>query len=84
MEASWHLLRYKEGESVELSEAKWIDASLSKPEQDVEVIVLLETVAEGCYKIAFAHIVDKSKCVDYNGWNIDGVMYWLPCPKIPK
>lgn len=46
MEASLYLLKYKDGESVELSEAKWIDASLSQPEQDVEVIVLLETFAE--------------------------------------
>ena len=84
MEVSLYLLKWKESESVELSEAKWIDASLSKPEQDVEVIVLLKTVAEGCYKIAFAHIVDKSKCVDYNGWNIEGVRYWFPCPEMPK
>lgn len=84
MEASWHLLRYKEGENVELYEMAWIDASLSKPEQDVEVLVLLKTVAEGCYKIAFGHIVDKSKCVNYNGWNIEGVRYWFPCPELPK
>ena len=84
MEASLYLLKYKDGESVELSEAKWIDASLSQPEQDVEVLVLLETTAEGCYKIAFGHIVDKSKFVDYNGWNIEGVRYCFPCPKIPK
>lgn len=84
MEVSVYLLKYKESESVEMSEAKWIDASLSQPEQDVEVIVLLETVSEGYYKIAFGHIVDKSKCVDYNGWNIEGVMYWLPCPELPK
>lgn len=84
MEASLYLLKYKEGESVELSEAKWIDASISQPEQDVEVIVLMETVAGGFYKIAFGHIVDKSKCVDYNGWNIEGVRYWIPCPEMPK
>ena len=84
MEVSWHLLRYKEDENVELYEMAWIDASVCKPKEDVEVVVLLKTVAEGCYKIAFAHIVDKSKCVNYNGWNIEGVRYWFPCPKIPK
>lgn len=63
---------------------QWIDASLTKPEQDKEVIVLLDTAAEGCYKIAFGHIVDKSKCVDYNGWNIEGVRYWSPCPELPN
>ena len=65
-------------------QAKWIDASLSQPEQDVEVLVLLETVAEGCYKVSFGHIVDTSTCMDYDGWNIEGVRYWFPCPKIPK
>ena len=65
-------------------QAKWIDASLSQPEQDVEVIVLLKTFAEGIYKIAFGHIVDTSTCMDYDGWNIEGVRYWFPCPKIPK
>lgn len=84
MKASLYLLKWMEGESVRLSEAKWIDASLSQPEQDVEVIVLLETPAEGCYKVAFGHIVDKSKCVDYNGWNIEDVRYWIPCPEMPK
>lgn len=84
MEASLYLLKWNEGESVELSEAKWIDASLSQPDQDVEVIVLLKTFTEGIYKITFGHIVDKSKCVDYNGWNIEGVRYWFPCPEMPK
>ena len=84
MEASLYLLKYKEGESIELSEAKWIDASISQPKQDVEVLVLLETVAGGCYKIAFGHIVDKRKCMDYNGWNIEGVRYWFPCPEMQK
>ena len=84
MEVSIYLLKWNEGESVELSEAKWIDASMSQPEQDVEVIVLLETPAEGCYRVAFGHIVDTSTCMDYNGWNIEGVRYWFPCPKIPK
>ena len=84
MEASLYLLKYKDGESVEMSEAKWIDASLSKPDQDVEVIVLLKTVAEGCYKVSFGHIVDTSTCMDYNGWNIEGVRYWFPCPEMPK
>ena len=84
MEASLYMIKYNDVESFDLSEAKWIDASLSKPEQDVEVIVLLKTFSEGFYKIAFGHIVDKNKCVDYNGWNIEGVRYWIPCPEMPK
>lgn len=84
MEASLYIIKYNDVESFDISEAKWIDASIYQPNQGVEVIVLLETVAEGFYKIAFGHIVDKSKCVDYNGWNIEGVRYWIPCPEMPK
>lgn len=84
MEASLYLIKYNDVGYFEIGDAKWIDASIYQPEQDVEVIVLLETVAEGIYKIAFGHIVDKSKCVDYNGWNIEGVRYWIPCPEMPK
>ena len=84
MEASLYIIKYNDDGDFEIGDAKWIDASLSQPEHDVEVLVLIKTVAEGCYKVAFGHIVDTSKCVDYNGWNIKGVRYWFPCPKIPK
>lgn len=80
MEVSVYILKYKEGESVELSEAKWIDASLSQSEKDVDVLVLIEIAVEGCYEVAVGHIVDKSKCV----WNIDGVKYWFTYPELPK
>ena len=80
MEVSVYILKYKDGESVELSEAKWIDASLSQPEKDVDVLVLIETELDGCYKVSVGHIVDKSKCV----WNIDGVRYWFPYPELPN
>ena len=40
--------------------------STEHPQIDEEVIVLI-----GEYnKISFAHIVDKERCVDYDGWNI--------------
>ena len=84
MEASLYIIKYNDDGDFEIGDAKWIDASLSQPEQDVEVIVLLKTVYKGIYKIAFGHIVDKSKCVDHNGWNIEGVRYWIPCPELPK
>ena len=32
--------------------------------------------------ISFAHIVDKNKAIDYDGWNIPDVKCWIPCPKI--
>ena len=51
----------------------WIP-STEHPLVDEEVIVLI-----GEYnKISFAHIVDKKRCVDYDGWNIPNVKCWIP------
>ena len=47
---------------------------------DEEVIAL---VGEN-KMISFAHIVDKNRCVDYDGWNIPDVKCWIPCPKIEE
>lgn len=68
---------------------KWIDVKEELPPMDEEVIVLTDILVDnsisiGLGKIAFAHIVDKDKCIDYNGWNIPGVRYWIPCPPIPE
>ena len=50
------------------------------PAIDEEVIALV-----GEYnKISFAHIVDKNKAIDYDGWNIPDVKCWIPCPKIDE
>ena len=52
--------------------------STEHPAIDEEVIALV-----GEYnKISFAHIVDKNKAIDYDGWNIPDVKCWIPCPKI--
>ena len=52
--------------------------STEHPALDEEVIALV-----GEYnQIYFAHIVDKRFCVDYDGWNIPDVRWWIPCPKI--
>lgn len=54
--------------------------STEHPAIDAEVIALV-----GEYnKISFAHIVDKERCVDYDGWNIPNVKCWIPCPKIEE
>ena len=37
-----------------------------------------------CELISFGHIVDKTICQDYNGWNIPNVVYWFPMPKLPN
>ena len=36
------------------------------------------------YEIAFGHLVDIERCIDYNGWNVPGVKFWMPMPKIPE
>lgn len=54
--------------------------STEHPLIDEEVIAL---VGEN-KMITFAHIVDKERCVDYDGWNISEVKYWIPCPKIEE
>ena len=63
----------------------WIRVEDSLPEQDEEVIVLCgELNTAQFYKISFGHIVDKTMCKDYNGWNIPNVVYWYPMPKLTK
>lgn len=49
------------------------------PDVDVEVIALV-----GKYlKVVFAHIVkDREKVVDYDGWNIPEVKWWMPIQSI--
>ena len=54
--------------------------STEHPLVDEEVIAL---VGEN-KMISFAHIVDKERCVDYDGWNIPEVRCWIPCPKIEE
>ena len=69
------------GEVYKVSSDKpaWIP-STEHPAIDEEVIAL---VGEN-KMISFAHIVDKDRCVDYDGWNIPEVKCWIPCPKIEE
>ena len=63
----------------------WHSVDECLPEIDEEVIVLADRLNLGSlYAIAVAHIVDKEKAVDYNGWNVPGVKFWMPMPKIPE
>lgn len=65
--------------------SRWISVDERLPEMDEEVIVLTDELGTApIYKIAFGHIVDVERCIDYNGWNCPGVKYWMPCPKIPN
>lgn len=51
----------------------WISVNDRLPAMNVEVIALND---EG--KISFAHIVDPNIAKSYKGWNIPGVLYWMP------
>lgn len=63
----------------------WHSVDESLPPIDEEVIVLTDELNTApIYKIAIGHIVDRMHCSDYNGWNIPGVKYWMPMPKLPK
>ena len=56
------------------------DSDESLPPVDEEVIAIVGD----SLMISFAHIVNKKYAVDYNGWNIPDVRYWLPCPPIEE
>lgn len=60
---------------------RFISVKEALPKQNEEVIVLCDDLPN--YKIAFGHIVDKTICQDYNGWNIPNIVYWFPMPNIP-
>ena len=83
---SAHLLERHDIDTMEDGNAyRFISVNKSLPEQDEEVIVLVDDLnSSPNYKIAFGHIVDKQKFKDYNGWNIPNVVCWFPMPKLPK
>ena len=60
---------------------EWHDAKKEQPPMDEEVIVLTNILNEKELntprRICFGHIVDKNICVNYDGWNIPGVAYWM-------
>lgn len=63
----------------------WHSVDESLPPIDEEVIVLADRLNLGAlFAISFGHIVDRMHCSDYNGWNIPGVKYWMPMPKLPN
>lgn len=66
----------------------WHDAKKEQPPMDEEVIVLTNVLngkeLSTPRRICFGHIVDKEICVDYDGWNIPGVAYWMYDPKLKE
>lgn len=73
----------------EWASPRWISVNEKLPPEDEEVIVLTNeanghTLPIACH-LCFAHIVsDKTMFVDYDGWNIPQVRYWMPCPELPE
>lgn len=53
--------------------ASWYSVNDMLPPQEEEVITLSDSG-----RICFAHIVDKTKAKDYNGWNIPDIAFWTP------
>ena len=75
---------FQKGYELAEKDLGWHSVEESLPEIDEEVIVLADALDLGMvYRIAFGHIVNKEYCQDYNGWNIPGVKFWMPMPKIP-
>ena len=68
---------------------RWHSVKESLPPVGEEVIALCNeshgtTLPIACY-MCFAHLVeDKTIFVEYDGWNIPGVKYWMPCPELPE
>ena len=73
----------------------WHSVDESLPPVDEEVIVLTDYIGLGCFhKIGFGHIVNQEttvgidekpyKPISHNGWNIPGVEYWMPMPKLKE
>lgn len=64
---------------------RWISVDEKLPEMDEIVIVLIDehNTAPIC-KIGLGKIVDVERYINYNGWNIPGVKYWMPCPEMPN
>lgn len=78
---------YRLEEAVRKSEKDlgWHSVDESLPPIDEDVIVLTDRLNLGSlFAIAIGHIVNKEKVVDYNGWNIPGVKFWMPLPKLPE
>lgn len=63
--------------------SEWHKADKEQPPVDEEVIALVSRYGDEPRMICFAHIVDKEICVDYNGWNIPNVEFWMYNPSLP-
>lgn len=79
---------YKEGYEQAEKDIGWISVEKSLPPIGEEVIVLTKEMngheLPDASHLCFAHLVDRRYAMDYNGWNIPGVRYWMYCPELPE
>lgn len=84
MARTWVQKGYEQAEK----DLGWHSADESLPSVDEEVIVLRDELSDCLLPdagfVGVGHIVDRRYAMDYNGWNIPGVKYWMPMPKIPN
>lgn len=84
-ETGWH-----GGYEAAQKDLGWKSVDEELPPMGEEVIVLRSFIcADGTelsdpLQISFGHIVDTERCIDYNGWNVPRVKFWMPIPELPK
>ena len=64
---------YEGWQEIQKPNTPWKSVNDELPPVDEEVIALDETG-----RITFAHIVDKAIAIDYEGWNIPCIAFWMP------
>ena len=71
---------YQQGKSDAEKHLGWHSVDESLPPVDEEVIVLTDTLGVApYYEIAVGYIIKEA-----NIWNLRGVKWWMPMPKLPK
>lgn len=88
-------LDFKNGYELAEKDLGWHSVDESLPKVGEEVIVLVDELNFHLfYRLALGHIVNEKETVDidgkpykpesHKGWNITGVKFWMPMPKIPN
>lgn len=79
---------YQQGKKDAEKHLGWHSVEESLPPVDEEVIVLRDELSDYLLPdagfVGVGHIVDRRYAMDYNGWNVPGVKYWMPMPKLPN
>lgn len=87
----WNEIRrthFQEGYELAEKDLGWHSVDEFLPPIGEEVIVLRDELSDCLLPdagfVGVGHIVDRRYAMDYNGWNVPGVKYWMPMPKIPN